>query len=75
MNETLVLDELRTIKLMCIANFLELQEIRRKLEISEREPDDRYEYANHMEEHLTTLSEKLHGLIKQNLWEQNIGKS
>ena len=32
MNEKLVLDELRTIKMMCIANFVELQEIRRKLD-------------------------------------------
>lgn len=43
MNEKLVMDELRTIKLMCIANFIELQEIRRKLDIAEESRDERYE--------------------------------
>ena len=73
MNEKLLLDEIRTIKLMCIANFIELQEIRRKLDIAEASRDDRYEYANHTREHIDVLSEKLHGLIKDGFWERNIG--
>lgn len=73
MNEKLVLDELRTIKLMCVANFIELQEIRRKLDIAERSPDDRHEFANNMDEHVAAMSEKLNGLIKAGLWEHTLG--
>lgn len=73
MNEKLVLDELRTIKMMCIANFVELQEIRRKLDIAEHTREDRYEYANSTSEHLKAMAEKLHGLIKDGLWEKHIG--
>ena len=73
MNEKLLLDEIRTIKMMCIVNFIELQEIRRKLEIAEQDKTDLYEYANHTREHIDVLSEKLHGLIKDGFWERNIG--
>ena len=78
MNEKLVLDELRTIKLMCVANFIELQEIRRKLDIGEQTREDRYEYANNTAEHVEALSKKLHSLFKDDLprlWESTIGKS
>ncbi|CAM4401069.1 hypothetical protein COAQ111491_21965 [Comamonas aquatilis] len=78
MNEKLVLDELRTIKLMCVANFIELQEIRRKLDIAEAGRDDRYEYANHTKEHVKALSDKIHGLLKDDLhhlWESTLGQS
>ena len=67
MNEKLVLDELRTIKLMCVANFIELQEIRRKLDIAEASRDDKYEYANNTSEHINALSQKLHRLLKDDL--------
>lgn len=77
MNEKLVLDELRTIKLMCITNFIELQEIRRKLDIAEQTREDRYEYANNTSEHVKAMSEKMHRLFKDDLpslWESNVGK-
>ena len=78
MNEKLVLDELRTIKLMCVANFVELQEIRRKLDIADASPNDKCEYANGTEEHINAMSQKLHRLLKDdhpNLWENNLGKN
>ena len=78
MNEKLVLDELRTIKLMCIANFVELQEIRRTLDIAEVTRDDRYQYDTNTREHIDALSQKLHRFLKDglpNLWENNVGKS
>lgn len=78
MNEKLVLDELRTIKLMCIANFVELQEIRRKLDIAEVTREEKYEYDNNTLEHIESMSQKLHRLVKDDLphlWEANVGKS
>lgn len=75
--EKLLLDELRTIKFMCIANFIEIQEIKRKLDIGGNSRDDMDEYANNTSEHLEALSKKLHRLLKDdlpNLWEGNIGK-
>ncbi|MEQ6437192.1 hypothetical protein V8Z74_19495 [Comamonas sp. w2-DMI] len=78
MNEKQVLDELRTIKLMCVANFIELQEIRRKLDISEHTRADKYEYANNTLDHIEALSQKLHRLLKDDLpplWERTIGTS
>lgn len=75
--EKQLLDELRTIKLMCIANFIEIQEIKRKLDIAGNSREDMYEYANNTSEHVDALSKKLHRLLKDdlpNLWEANIGK-
>lgn len=75
--EKQLLDEIRTIKLMCIANFIELQEIRRKLDIAEQTREDRHEYANHTSEQVKALSDKLHRLLKDdlpNLWENTVGK-
>ncbi len=75
--EKLLLDELRTIKLTCIANFIEIQEIKRKLDIAGNSREDMYEYANNTSEHVDALSKKLHRLLKDdlpNLWEGNIGK-
>ncbi|OBY83863.1 hypothetical protein [Delftia sp. JD2] len=77
MNEKLVLDELRTIKLMCIANFVELQEIRRKLDIAESNREEKYDYDDNTAEHVNSLSQKLRRLLKDDLphlWENNIGK-
>lgn len=77
MNEKVVLDELRTIKLMCIVNFVELQEIRRKLNIAEQDREDRDEYANNTAEHVEAMSNKLHRLFKDDLprlWENTVGK-
>lgn len=75
--EKQLLDEIRTIKLMCAVNFIELQEIRRKLEIAEQTREDKYEYANQTHEHLNALTQKMHRLIKDdlpNLWEHTMGK-
>lgn len=77
MNDKLVLDELRTIKLMCIANFIELQEIRRKLDIADTSREDLYEYANNTVEHINSHSQKLRRLLKDDLpdlWANNCGK-
>ena len=77
MNEKQVLDELRTIKLMCVANFIELQEIRRKLDIAESSPEGKFEYANNTAEHVEAMSQKLHRLLKDDLphlWEHTLGK-
>lgn len=76
MNEKLLLDELRTIKLMCVTNFIELQEIRRKLDIAESKLDDKYEYANNTAEHIDAMSQKLHRLLKDDLpdlWKNTLG--
>lgn len=73
-----LLDEIRTIKMMCVANFIELQEIRRKLEIAEQTQAEKYEYTNNTAAHVEVLSKKLHRLFKDdlpNLWENTIGKS
>jgi len=78
MNEKLILDELRTIKMMCIANFVELQEIRRKLDIAETTTAESYEYDNNTAAHVEAMTQKLHRLIKDDLprlWDSNIGKS
>ena len=75
--EKQLLDEIRTIKLMCITNFIELQEIRRKLGMTERTGDDWHEYANHTAEQVSVLSKKMHRLLKDdlpNLWENAVGK-
>ena len=75
MNEKLVLNELRTIKLMCAMNFIELQEIRRKLEIADTTKEDGYECANNTSEHLDAMRMKIARLMKDdlpNLWEYTI---
>ncbi|GEM_PF-4966269 len=73
-----LLDEIRTIKMMCVVNFIELQEIRRKLDIAEQTKEDKYEYANNTREYVEALSQKLHRLFKDDLpqlWEQTVGKA
>lgn len=76
MNEKLVLDELRTIKLMCIANFIELQEIKRKLDIADNSREAGYKYANDLSDHIKQLDNRLHRMIKDEshqLWEGTKG--
>lgn len=73
-----LLDEIRTIKMICIANFIELQEIRRKLDIAVQTKDDQYEYANNTQEYVKALDQKMHRLFKDDLpqlWEHTVGKS
>jgi len=69
--EQKLLAELRTIKLMCVVNFVELQEIRSKLNIPELTDKDRYAYLNRTALHVDALEKKLLRLIKDdlpNLW-------
>lgn len=73
-----LLDEVRTIKMMCVVNFIELQEIRRRLDIAEQTKEDRYEYANNTREYVEALDQKLRRVFKDDLpqlWEQTVGKS
>ncbi|THJ36190.1 hypothetical protein E8K88_02700 [Lampropedia aestuarii] len=62
--EKQLLEELREIKMLCIANFIELQEIRSKLNIAETDPKDRYAYADQLGGHMAVMQEKIRGLIK-----------
>lgn len=76
MNEKLLLDELRTVKLMCFANFIELQEIKRKLDIADNSREAGYEYRNNISDHIKQLDDKMHVMIKDEfhrLWEGNKG--
>lgn len=73
-----LLDEVRTIKMMCIVNFIELQEIRRRLDIAEQTKEDKYEYANNTNEYVKALDQKMRRLFKDDLpqlWEHTVGKS
>jgi hypothetical protein len=75
--EKLLLDELRTIKLMCIANFIEIQEIKRAMELDGSTREDWHSYMNNRREGVDMLGKKISTLLKDdlpNLWENNLGK-
>ena len=55
--------ELKNIKLLCILNFLELQEIKRRLAITETNTD-LDEYANRIPAYLDSMEAKIRNLIK-----------
>lgn len=58
------IDEL---KRMCVLLFLELQEIRRKLEIEPIGSRDSDEYRNAVPAHLTQFDSKMHHLLNERL--------
>lgn len=75
--EKQLLDELRTIKLMCIANFIEIQEIKRAMELDGSTREDWHSYMNNRREDVDMLGKKISSLLKDdlpNLWENNLGK-
>jgi hypothetical protein len=65
--------EINLIKRICIINFLELQEIKRKLNISTASTQDFYDYKNEFKSYMAELDDKLHHLIKDypHLWDGN----
>lgn len=76
--EKQLLDELRTIKLMCIATFIEIQEIKRKLGADGSTREDWHSYMNSRREDVDVLGKKISSLLKDdlpNLWENTLGKS
>ncbi len=58
------IEELEKITRLCVLNFLELQEIKRRLEISTETDQDRYDYANAVPDYFKELNGKMRNLIK-----------
>lgn len=55
---------LSEIKRLCILNFIELQEIKRRLNISTKGNPDYEEYAGHVSDYLNEMDEKMRNLIR-----------
>ena len=64
-------NELNHIKRLCIINFLELQEIKKKLNISTEGQQEFYDYQNSVPDYIKELDQKMHSLIKDypHLWD------
>ena len=64
-------EELNLIKRLCILNFLELQEIKRKMSITTENRQDFYDYPNSVSDYIKELDNKMHSLIKDypHLWD------
>ena len=64
-------EELNLIKRVCILNFLELQEIKRKMSITTENRQDFYDYQNSVSDYIKELDNKMHSLIKDypHLWD------
>jgi len=61
-------EEINLIKRLCILNFLELQDIRRRLNIPTQEgPGNQghYDYANAVPRYLKELDDKMRNLLKE----------
>jgi hypothetical protein len=58
------LSDLNLIKRLCIINFLELQEIKRRLNISIESDQDFYDYQNAVSGYIKELDDKMRSLIK-----------
>ena len=56
--------ELNLVKWLCILNFLELQEIKRKLNISTGDTQGLYDYANSLSDYMREMDQKLQALIR-----------
>ena len=67
-------DDLNLVKRLCILNFLELQEIKRKLNIKTEDIQGYYDYQNAVPDYFKELDGKMRSLIKEypHLWD---GKS
>ena len=57
-------DELKQIKRLCILNFLELQEIKRRLNIQTTGTQEFYDYQNAVPGYMNELDDKMRGLVK-----------
>ncbi|OIQ74210.1 hypothetical protein GALL_441430 [mine drainage metagenome] len=64
-------EELNLIKRLCILNFLELQEIKRHLNISTANTQEFYDYQNAVSDYMKELDDKMRSLIKDypHLWD------
>ena len=64
-------EELNLIKRLCILNFLELQEIKRKMSITTENRQDFYDYQNSVSDYIKELDNKMHSLIEDypHLWD------
>lgn len=64
-------EELNLIKRLCILNFLELQEIKRKMSITTENRQDFYDCQNSVSDYIKELDNKMHSLIKDypHLWD------
>jgi len=64
-------DELNLIKRLCILNFIELQEIKRRLNIATHDSQDFYDYANALAGYMKEMDDKMRNLIKDypHLWD------
>jgi len=63
--------ELNFIKRLCILNFLELQEIKRRLNIPTEGNQEFYDYQNSVHDYMKEMDNKMHSLIKDypHLWD------
>ena len=57
--------ELTELKELLILNFIEMQEIKRRLNIADQDRPDPYEFPNSIESHMEQLDSKLRALRKQ----------
>ena len=64
-------EELNLIKRLCVLNFFELQEIKRKMSITTENRQDFYDYQNSVSDYIKELDNKMHSLIKDypHLWD------
>lgn len=64
-------EELNLVKRLCILNFLELQEIKRKMNITTESRQDFYDYQNSVSDYIKELDDKMRSLIKDypHLWD------
>ena len=57
-------EELNIIKRLCILNFLELQEIKRRMNIATENTQEFYDYQNAVPKYMKELDNKMRSLIK-----------
>lgn len=55
-------NELAELKELLILNFIEMQEIKQRLNIADQDRPDPYEFPNSLEEHMAQLDKKLRAL-------------
>lgn len=58
-------NELAELKELLILNFIELQEIKQRLNIADQDRPDPYEFPNSINRHIEQLDKKLRALRKQ----------
>jgi len=63
-DEQRILKELNELQRLCILNFVELQDMRRRLNIESANPGNLDEYRNELREYLSRLDNKMHALSR-----------